>query len=227
MVQPSPWILKTAYLVILALILLGCWLVLRQLGLPGNFSPTAIAVWLGSQALWGPLLLGLLMIIAVLVGPIPTLPVSAASGLAFGLLGGTLIAASAALIGAMIAFWSARFLGRDALSKRLENNPLFAHDGSQRLLFWTVLLTRLVPLFSFGLISYGAGLTVIGAWRFALASFIGMLPMTLVFAGLGQAFTIHPALTVAAAALLLAAMTLLPWYLNRYHPTLWERWFKE
>ncbi|MEP1215574.1 MAG: VTT domain-containing protein [Marinobacter sp.] len=97
----------------------------------------------------------LLMALAV-VGPIPTLPVSAASGLAFGVLMGTVLAAAGALTGAMIAFSVARLLGRESLKQKLSATPVFASDDSQRLLFWAVFLTRLIPLLSFALISYAA-----------------------------------------------------------------------
>ena len=81
-------------------------------------------------------------------------------------------------------------------------------------LFWGILVTRLVPVFSFALVSYTAGLTAVTLGRFLLASIIGMLPMTLVFVGLGQGFQIHPLASVTAAALLLTAMTLAPYYLR-------------
>ena len=41
------------------------------------------------------------MTMAVVVGPIPTLPVSATAGLAFGIVAGTAIAATDALLGAL------------------------------------------------------------------------------------------------------------------------------
>ncbi|WP_166258375.1 TVP38/TMEM64 family protein [Marinobacter salicampi] len=202
------------------------WLVLRELGMPASLSPDALSAWLNGQGVWGPVFLFLMMVLAVVVGPIPTLPVSAAAGLAFGVLTGTLLAASGALTGAMIAFYAARLLGREVLAKKLSGNPVFASDGSQRFLFWTVFLTRLIPLFSFALISYAAGVTAIHAWRFAAATLVGMLPMTFVFAGLGTTFELNPWLTMAAAVVILAIMSLLPWYLTRRPDSTISRWLK-
>lgn len=212
----SPWPFRLGLLGTIALVMVALWVVLNQLGMPASLAPRALADWIGTQGVWGPVLLFLMMIMAVVVGPIPTLPISAASGLAFGVLPGTLLAALGALAGAMIAFYMTRFLGRDLMRQKLAGHPLFASDGAQSLLFWTVFFTRLIPLFSFALISYAAGVTAIHAWRFALASLIGMLPMTFVFAGLGHTFEFYPLLTVFAALLVLALMTALPWYLNRY-----------
>lgn len=204
----------------------GIWLVLRALGMPNGLSAGAVSAWLNSQGALGPLLLALLMIVAVVVGPIPTLPVSAAAGLAFGIVGGTLVATTGALAGALIAFHVARLLGREALREKLHNHPVFAEHGSQRVLFWVVFVTRLVPLFSFALVSYAAGVTAITTWRFAVASYLGMLPMTVVFAGLGQTLELHPLLTVTAAVILLGFMVLLPYYLGRRPNAIIARWLK-
>ncbi|MET4026386.1 putative membrane protein YdjX (TVP38/TMEM64 family) [Marinobacter sp. MBR-99] len=206
--------------------LAGAWWLLQILGMPPNLSPDALATWLQSQGAAGPVLLMLLMLIAVVVGPIPTLPVSATAGLAFGVLPGTAIAATGAVIGALVAFWIARFLGREAICRRFPDNPVLARDGSQRFLTIAILLTRLIPLFSFALISYAAGVTAIRTWRFAVATAIGMLPMTLVFAGLGNTFKLNPVLTVVAALAILAVMVWLPWSLSRHPDSRLARWLQ-
>jgi uncharacterized membrane protein YdjX (TVP38/TMEM64 family) len=216
--------LRIAIVVLVISALAGAWWLLQILGLPSELSPDVLASWLRSQGAVGPLLLMLLMVIAVVVGPIPTLPVSATAGLAFGVLAGTAIAATGALIGAMAAFWIARCLGREAICRRFPDNPVLARDGSQRFLTLTILITRLVPVFSFALISYAAGVTAIHAWRFALATFFGMLPMTLVFAGLGNTFQMNPALTVVAGAVILAVMIGLPWSISRHPDSRLARW---
>lgn len=221
-----PWTARACVVAGLGSLMALLWLTLGHLGMPAGLSAGALSGWLDGQGLWGPILLCLMMIMAVVVGPIPTLPISAASGLAFGLWAGTAIAMTGALAGALLAFWVARFVGRDLVAGRWPGNPLFATDGSQKLLFWTVLLTRLVPLFSFAMISYGAGVTAITAWRFALASVLGMFPMTVVFAGLGMTFELHPGLSLAAAGTLLLIITVLPWYLRRYRPQTLNAWLE-
>ncbi len=218
--------LRIAVVLVVAAALAGAWWLLQILGMPSELSPAALAQWLQSEGAIGPLLLMLLMIIAVVVGPIPTLPVSATAGLAFGVLAGTAIAATGALIGAMAAFWIARFLGREAISRRFPDNPVLAREGSQRFLTLAIFLTRLIPVFSFALISYGAGVTAIHAWRFAIATLVGMLPMTVVFAGLGNTFRLNPALTVLAGMAILAVMTWLPWALSRHPDSRLARWLK-
>ena len=220
----SQWVFRLSFLAVVALVMIAIWLVLRQLGMPTSFAPVALSDWLVRQGELGPLLLMLLMILAVVVGPIPTLPISAAAGLVYGMYTGTAIAVVGALAGSLIAFYLARILGRDAVQKKLEHNPLFSAQGSQRFLFVAVLLTRLIPLFSFALVSYAAGVTAIHLWRYALATTVGMLPMTFVFAGLGQSFELNPVLTVIAAVIVLAFMSTLPIYLGRHPNSRLARW---
>jgi len=215
--------LRIAIVVVVMAALAGAWWLLQILGIPADLSPDALAQWLKSQGAAGPLLL---MTMAVVIGPIPTLPVSATAGLAFGVLEGTAIAATGALLGAMAAFWVARCLGREVICKRFPDNPVLARDGSQRFLTIAILLTRLIPVFSFALISYAAGVTAIRAWRFAIATFVGMLPMTVVFAGLGNTFTLNPVLTVAAGAIILAVMVWLPWSISRNPGSQLARWLQ-
>lgn len=218
--------LRIAIVAVVLMALASAWWLLQVLGMPPDFSPEILSEWLKSQGAAGPLLLMLLMMIAVVVGPIPTLPVSATAGLAFGLFAGTLIAATGALLGAMAAFWIARCLGREVICRQFPDNPVLTREGSQRFLTIAILLTRLIPVFSFALISYGAGVTAIHAWRFAAATFIGMLPMTVVFAGLGNSFALNPALTVTAGLVILGVMMWLPWSLSRHPESRLARWLK-
>jgi len=217
---------RIAVLALVVAAVAGAWWLLHSLGMPADLSPDTLSKWLGSQGATGPLLLMLLMIIAVVVGPIPTLPVSATAGLAFGIVWGTAVAATGALLGAMSAFWIARCLGREAICKRFPDNPVLARDGSQRFLTIAVLLTRLIPVFSFALISYAAGVTAIRAWRFAIATLVGMLPMTVVFAGLGNTFRLNPMLTVLAGVAILVAMIWLPWAISRHPGSRLARWLQ-
>jgi uncharacterized membrane protein YdjX (TVP38/TMEM64 family) len=220
----SKWVFRVSVLVVVALLMTVIWLVLRQLGMPASLAPAALSGWLSQQGMLGPLLLMLMMILAVVVGPIPTLPISAAAGLVYGMFTGTAIAVTGALAGAIIAFYLARILGREAVRRKLGDNPVFSARGSQRFLFVAVMLTRLMPLFSFALISYAAGVTAISLWRYALATTIGMLPMTFVFAGLGHSFELNPMLTVVAAAVILVVMSTLPLYLGRRPQSRLARW---
>ena len=222
----TQWAFRFFFLIFVGLLMAAIWLLLRQLGMPASLAPDALSQWLSQQNGLGMVLLMLLMILAVVIGPIPTLPISATAGLVYGTAMGTAVAVAGALAGAIIAFYLARILGRELVQRKLDQNPVFSTRGSQRFLFIAVALTRLIPLFSFALISYAAGVTAISLWRFALATTLGMLPMTFVFAGLGHTFQVHPALTVIAAAVILAVMSTLPLYLSRRPHSRIARWLQ-
>ncbi|PPK53329.1 TVP38/TMEM64 family protein [Marinobacter persicus] len=217
-------IFRASIMAIVILALAAAWWLLQALGMPASLTSQTLTDWLNQEGAAGPALLMLLMVIAVIVGPIPTLPISATAGLAFGLIKGTLIAATGALLGALLAFWIARLLGRDAILRHFPDNPILAEGGSQRFLTIAILLTRAIPIFSFALISYAAGVTAIHTWRFALATFFGMLPMTMVFAGLGTTFELNPVLTVVAGLAILAVMAWLPWSISRHPESRLARW---
>ena len=222
----TQWAFRFSFLIFVGLLMAAIWLVLRQLGMPASLAPDALSQWLSQQDGLGMVLLMLLMVLAVVIGPIPTLPISATAGLVYGTALGTAVAVAGALAGAIIAFYLARTLGRELVQRKLDSNPVFSARGSQRFLFVAVTLTRLIPLFSFALISYAAGVTAISLWRYALATTLGMLPMTFVFAGLGHTFEFNPILTVIAAAVILVVMSTLPLYLSRRPQSRLARWLQ-
>jgi len=222
----TQWAFRFFFLIFVGLLMAAIWLVLRQLGMPASLAPDALSQWLSQQDGLGMVLLMLLMVLAVVIGPIPTLPISATAGLVYGVAMGTAVAVAGALAGAIIAFYLARILGRELVRRKLDQNPVFSARGSQRFLFVAVFLTRLIPLFSFALISYAAGVTAISLWRYALATTLGMLPMTFVFAGLGHTFEFNPILTVIAAAVILVIMSTLPLYLSRRPQSRLARWLQ-
>lgn len=130
----------------------------------------------------------LIYIIAFSLVPLTFFPDSILAilgGTIFGLSGGFLYTSIGALIGGSISFFISRLLGQSFVEK-FENDKL---KNIQELLkdngFLMILLLRLIPLFPFDLISYGAGLTKISYKDFALGTLIGTIPGILVFVNLG------------------------------------------
>jgi uncharacterized membrane protein YdjX (TVP38/TMEM64 family) len=115
---------------------------------------------------------------SVVIGPIPTVPFAVAAGMAYGALWGTALALSGGLLGAMAAFLIGRSVGRGLLRRRARTWAAAVSRGDQRSLFLLVLTCRLIPVVSFAVVSYGAGLTAISLRTFVLATALGMLPMT-------------------------------------------------
>ncbi len=88
---------------------------------------------------------------------------------------------------------------------------------SDRTIFWVVLISRLFPFFQFDIISYGAGLTNISLKRFAIATFIGMIPMTFLFAYTGRSFIRGTTIGVVLSLVVIGGMFLVPVFINRYN----------
>ena len=135
---------------------------------------------------WGPALIIGLMTLAVVFSPIPSAPIALAAGALYGHGAGTSYVVIGAEAGAMIAFGLARALGGQTVRRwfgdRLSKMRL---NGSQWVLMWLVFVSRLMPFVSFDLVSYAAGLSPLSFWRFAVATFAGILPASFLLAHLG------------------------------------------
>lgn len=83
------------------------------------FTPERIQGWLATAGPAAPLLYMLVMALAVVISPIPSLPLDIAAGAFFGPLLGTLYSVVGALAGAVASFLIARWLGRDVVSRLL------------------------------------------------------------------------------------------------------------
>lgn len=158
------------------------------------------------------------MLLQALAAPLPAFVLAIVNGLAFGLFWGTLLTIGSASLAAGVSFAIARVLGRGAVQavvgERLlaRADRLFARRGTQ-----AVLLARLIPLVSFDVVSYAAGLTSMRPVPFLLATTIGMAPATFAYTYLGDRlpgsspciFVIVGTIAVGVA-LVLASRKLLP-----------------
>lgn len=151
-----------------------------------NLDSAQISVWVDTAGHWGPLMIIGLMMAAVVASPIPSAPIAIATGAAYGHNLGTIYVIIGAFMGAMIAFYLSRWLGRNAIQKWLGEKADRGLLGSQNALTATVFFSRLLPFVSFDMISYAAGLSKIKAWRFALATFFGVMPTAFLMAHLGE-----------------------------------------
>ena len=162
----------------------------------------------------GPVLIVGLMTTAIVINPIPSAPIALASGAAYGHSWGTLYVAAGAEIGALIAFAIARLVGHEVLSAwlgpRLSTGLLSRFVASQNLLMTVVFATRLMPFLSFDIVSYAAGLTPLKAWRFAVATLLGILPASFLLAHFGGELASGDLERAALTVLALGMITLLP-----------------
>ena len=160
--------------------------------------------------LLGPLAVIGLMTMAVVISPIPSAPIALASGLAYGQLWGTVYVVIGAETGAIIAFFIARTLGYEAMRKRFGDRLSVGLLGSQNAMTWLVTALRLIPFVSFDIVSYAAGLTPLKPWRFALATLVGVIPVSFALAYFGGELDGIDFNRVPLIAVALGVVTLIP-----------------
>lgn len=144
--------------------------------------------WVGHAGVTGMVLfMGLYALLAA-VG-FPALPLTLAAGVLYGPLKGTLVVSPASTLGALFAFLLGRGFFRDWVRQKTAANPrLGALDAAVAKEGWRlVALLRLSPVFPFNLLNFTLGSTGIGVLPYILASWIAMLPGTLLFVTLGAA----------------------------------------
>jgi uncharacterized membrane protein YdjX (TVP38/TMEM64 family) len=164
-----------------------------------------------------------------------SIPGGAILTLAGGFLFGTWLGGGCAVVGATLGaaciFLAAR-AGLGGLAQRA--GPFFTKlkDGFGANAFNYLLVLRLVPLFPFWLVNLVPALAGVGLPTFLLATVIGIMPGTLVYASIGSGLgevieqpdpdiLFHP--SVLGPILALAALALLPvWYKRRQRQS--RRW---
>lgn len=164
-----------------------------------------------------------LMILAVVVSPIPSLPLDIAAGIVFGPFWGMVYAVIGAEIGAIISFLIGRALGREVILRLLKINVVFCEKCSDHHLVGLVFLSRLLPIFSFDLVSYGAGMTNMSLKIFALATLFGMIPATFALTYLGGSVTTLQWPVMLSGLLLGGLFLVLPKLILRNKSAWWVR----
>jgi len=142
--------------------------------------------WTQGLGVWGPVFVVFFYIVAcVLLLPGSVLTLGA--GFLFKLFKGTITVSIASTLGACAAFLVGRTIARNWIAGKVAKNSKFAaiDEAVAQQGFKIVLLTRLSPVFPFNLLNYAFGLTKISFWKYALGSWIGMLPGTVMYVYFG------------------------------------------
>jgi uncharacterized membrane protein YdjX (TVP38/TMEM64 family) len=150
-----------------------------------DFNPAALESTVKNLGMWGPFALIGLMVLAVVVSPIPSVPVALAAGALYGHAWGTLYVVLGLELGALAAFGISRLAGHVVLRHLAGRRISVNFAGSQNALMGLVFFNRLLPLISFDLISYLAGLTALSWWRFAVATLAGIVPVNFLIVHFG------------------------------------------
>jgi uncharacterized membrane protein YdjX (TVP38/TMEM64 family) len=136
---------------------------------------------------WGPVLfIGLYVLATVLFLPGSVLTLGA--GAAFGVAWGCVYVSLGATLGATASFLLGRYLARETVARQMAGNARFAAiDRAVAKEGWKIVgLTRLSPAFPFNLLNYAFGLTQVRFTHYVLASWLGMMPGTVLYVYLGS-----------------------------------------
>jgi len=144
--------------------------------------------WVGQMGVAGIFIfIGVYAVATVLLAPGAILTIGA--GFAFGLWKGFLAVSAGSTLGAALAFLVARFIARDRVEAIAKGNEKFrkidhaiGKQGAK-----LVFLLRLSPVIPFNLSNYLYGLTGVKFWPYVLASWLGMMPGTLLYVYIGTA----------------------------------------
>ncbi len=171
----------------LAVLLIGAFAVLVLVFLPVKETLSGFLDWVRGLGTWGPVVLAAVYIPACLLF-LPGSLITLGAGFAFGVVRGTIAVSLGSVLGASAAFLAGRTIARGWIEEKLKSPKFRAIDravGEQG--FKVVLLTRLSPVFPFNLLNYAFGLSRVRFRDYFFASWIGMLPGTLMYVYLGSA----------------------------------------
>ncbi len=173
-------------LALLALAIVAIVVALRTL--PVNEWLGLAIVWIEGHRAFAWAVFVIMYVLATVM-LMPAFILTLAAGFVFGLPLGVVLVSAGSTLGACSAFLIGRYFARAWVEKQIENHARFRaldlatrHEG-----FVIVFLVRLSPVFPFNLINYGLSLTAVRFRDYALASWIGMLPVTVLYVYIGTA----------------------------------------
>lgn len=140
---------------------------------------------------WGPwavVLFVSMFALSTVVGlPATFFPI--AGGAIFGLVWGSVWALTGATVGAMGAFWLARYLLHDWADRKFGNHKYVTkfNQAVQANPISFVLAVRLAPFSPFSFINFLFGLTSIDTWSYGFGTFVGLIPSIILYTWFGVA----------------------------------------
>lgn len=173
-------------LVIAGAIAAGVLAMLGWVSVRGGIEPWIES--LGRMGPWGPVVLAAAYVPACVL-MLPGWPLSLGAGFLFGVLPGTVAVSVGSTVGAATAFAIARYALRNELRERMQRNVriraldrVISERGPQ-----VVFLARLSPVLPFNLLNYALGLTSVPGLAYVGATWLGMLPATVLYVHVGAA----------------------------------------
>jgi len=167
-------------------------------------STTDVEAMVRSWAPWSWLGSIVLMVLHSFV-PLPAEIIALANGMLFGPWWGVALTWIGAMLGAVLAYGLARALGRPA-ARGLIPARHWAKLEAIPVRTGPLLVIRLMPVISFNLVNYAAGLLGVPWWRFLWTTALGILPIVVTMVVLGRELMAAPVWVWGAFALVCLAL---------------------
>jgi len=150
----------------------------------------ALVGWVRSAGPAGAILFAVAYVAATVL-LLPGSVLTLGAGFAYGPALGLLLVSPVSVLAATAAFTVGRSTARGWVSRKVSGDPRFAaiDEAVGESGFKIVFLLRLSPVLPFNLLNYALGLTRVSLRDYVLASFLGMLPGTLLYVYLGSLVT--------------------------------------
>jgi uncharacterized membrane protein YdjX (TVP38/TMEM64 family) len=180
---------------------------------------SAAAGLLARTGPWGPAVVILLQMLQAVISPLPSWPVTVAAGALYGPWAGTLYSLAGGTAGAAINFLLARRLGQPLVERTLGRKWVERAGQLSPLHFLVLsLFGRLIPVASFDLVAYVAGIARISLPVFLAVAVAGQSPAFFAYAWFGSDLT-----AASRAGLLSSGVLLLFVLLIAAGRRVWER----
>lgn len=167
--------------ILIAILIVASFLFgLHDIDLLANLNDLgAIEASIRNWGIWGPVAsIGLMIAHSFL--PFPAELVALANGALYGAWLGSGITWIGAMLGAILAYWFAKLAGRPTLERLLSDKNLARIDRwNTKSATAPLLFARLIPIISFNLVNFAAGLAGVTFWTFFWTTAIGILPATI------------------------------------------------
>lgn len=180
------------------------------------FTPDGFKQGVVKLGFFAPLIYMWIIALSVVISPVPGSTLAMVAG---NIWGGTLAGIYTVIggfLGSLIAYFLGKTLGRSTIKKITGKTIYFTKNKGEFYLTCLVFMTRLLPIFSFDLISYGAGMAGLSLPKYATATLLGMIPSTFILTHVGSSIsTISSGISYGIITLIL--LIILPFLINKFN----------
>ena len=183
--RPSPRS-KTLLVLVAGALFIAAWMLIDVPSLPQLRS------WSDTTGAWFPVVFWLAYV-AITQFPIPRTLLTVSAGILFGAVKGVLLALTATTVSAVVSLLLVRFLLRDWVEPRLTHPAVQRINQRLEERGWLAVTSlRMIAGVPFSIMNYAAALTRVPVVPFAVATFIGSAPGTILVTMFGDTLTGRP-----------------------------------